>query len=115
MRKVKVGLYGTNGHQIQHRLTNHREAELVAVAGFDEHAVPDGVGEVRRYDGLGALLEDREVELVSLCSPFRSEQAGHAIAGSPTPFAPKGPSGWGWDSTGTTTISSGQSYMVGIL
>ena len=30
--KIRVGLYGANGHQITHKLTAHPDAELVAAA-----------------------------------------------------------------------------------
>ena len=71
--KTKIGLYGTNGHQIQNRLMNHPDAELVAVAAFKP--VPG----VRQYETLDELLADPEVELVSLCSPRRADQAADAI------------------------------------
>ena len=80
MSKKSIGLYGTNGHQITNQLVGHPTAELVAVAAFGDTELPDGVGDVARYDTLDALLADERVELVSLCSPLRSEQAGHAIA-----------------------------------
>ncbi len=80
VRKTGIGLYGTNGHQITGHLVDHPAAELVAVAEFGDSVLPDGVGDVLRYDDLDALLADERVELVSLCSPLRSEQARHAIA-----------------------------------
>jgi predicted dehydrogenase len=78
MRKIKIGLFGLRGHQI-HALFGQGdlpEAQLVAVAGFGEKKVRP---EVRVYQTLDELLADQDVELVSLCSPFRSEQAGHAV------------------------------------
>lgn len=78
--KVKVGLFGNNGHQIQAHLVDHPRAELVAVAGWDETGLPEGLEHVKRYESLDELLVDEAVELVSLCSPLRSEQAGHAVA-----------------------------------
>ena len=79
MTKTRIALYGTNGHHITNQLVGHPTAELVAVAAFGEAELPDGVGDVSRYDTLEALLADDRVELVSLCSPLRSEQAGHAV------------------------------------
>lgn len=78
--KTRVGLYGANGHQITNQLVNHAAAELVAVAGLGNVELPDGLGNVARYEDLGGLLADDRVELVSLCSPLRSEQAAHAVA-----------------------------------
>jgi len=80
MAKTRIALYGTNGHQITNHLVNHPIAELVAVGAFGDAELPDGVGDVMRYDDLDALLADERVGLVSLCSPLRSEQATHAIA-----------------------------------
>lgn len=73
-RKVGVGLYGANGHQIQAQLEDHPLARWVASAEVAE--TPEGV---RRHPDLDALLADPEVELVSFCSPLRSEQGEHII------------------------------------
>ena len=77
MSKTGVGLFGTNGHQVQQRLANHPKAKLVAVAAFGDVETPVAC---RRYDGLAELLADPKVQLVSLCSPLRADQAAHAIA-----------------------------------
>lgn len=80
MVKMKIG-YGNNGHQIHGQLSDHPEAELVAVAAIDAASLPDELKRnIRIYDTLDELLNDDEVELVSLCSPLRSEQAGQAVA-----------------------------------
>jgi predicted dehydrogenase len=79
-KRVKIGLYGSNGHQIQNALVNHSKAELVAVGGWGDGDLPAGLENVKRYDSLDELLADDAVELVSLCSPLRSEQGGHAVA-----------------------------------
>lgn len=78
MKKVRIGLFGLRGHQI-HALFEKGDlpdVQLVAVAGFGEKKVRP---EVRAYQTLDDLLADKDVELVSLCSPLRSEQAGHAV------------------------------------
>ena len=69
-----VGLYGANGHQIQHLLHDHPHAKLIGYAAFDN---PPAYG--RRYETLEAMLQDDGISLVSLCSPRRAEQAEHAI------------------------------------
>ena len=81
MKKVKVALYGSNGHQLQGHLENCPVAELVGYAEFAEDRCPDYFAspEIKKYASLDELLADDEVELVSLCSPLRSEQAGHAV------------------------------------
>jgi len=78
-KKVRVGLYGNNGHQLNFLLEGHPRAELVACA----HYVPpkDLLEElpVRRHDSLLALALDPDVDLIALCSPMRSTQADDAI------------------------------------
>ena len=76
--KIKIGLYGRNGHQIQRKLDGHPDAELCAVCMPGElPEVPDGV---RVYATLAEMLTDDSPDLISLCSPKRSEQAADAIA-----------------------------------
>ena len=78
MRKLWIGLYGRNGHQIQRKLTEHPDAELGAVCFPGERPqVPDGV---RVYANLTEMLADESLDLISLCSPKRSDQAADAIA-----------------------------------
>lgn len=75
MRKTGVGLYGANGHQIHRELADHTDAGLVAVAGCAADFCPGAV----HYATLDELLANTAVELVSLCSPRRADQAGDAI------------------------------------
>ncbi|HUT37186.1 MAG TPA: Gfo/Idh/MocA family oxidoreductase [Planctomycetota bacterium] len=80
--KVRVGIYGANGHQIQHHLEKHPWAQLVATAAFPPEALPLSLKadlSIRHYATLDQLIEDEEVELVSLCSPRRRDQAAEAI------------------------------------
>lgn len=79
MKKLGIGLYGTNGHQIEKLLAAHPRARLVAVAAFGGRPIPDECGEVARYATLEELLADERVELVSLCSPRRADQAADAV------------------------------------
>ena len=76
--KVRVGLYGANGHQIHRALINHPLAELTALAAIPRSAIPAGLAP-REYDSLDELLRDPAIELVSLCSPRRADQARDAI------------------------------------
>ncbi len=78
-RKIKIGLYGMNGHQIHKHLVKHPLAELNAVAGFDEKALSGLDGKFNKYSSLDELISDKEIDLISLCSPRRCEQAEHAI------------------------------------
>lgn len=76
-KKLGVALYGSNGHQlVPAKLAAHPHARLVAVAEFRKGAVPPGV---KRHATLDELLADPDVELVSLCSPRRADQARDAI------------------------------------
>jgi predicted dehydrogenase len=55
---------------------NFPEAQLVAVAALKQATVPEGV---KRYTTLDELIADPNVDLVSLCSPRRADQARDAI------------------------------------
>ncbi len=81
-RRLSVALYGDNGHQVHEHLVNHPRARLVAIAAFPREKLPVALRddpEISAYLDLDTLLDDPRVELVILCSPRRSEQAGHAI------------------------------------
>jgi len=78
MEKIKIGLYGNNGHQIQSSLENHSFAELVAVSAIPGNQLPSG-SKPRNCATLDDLLREQEVQLVSLCSPRRADQARDAI------------------------------------
>lgn len=76
-RKIGVALYGSNGHQlVPAKLATHPHARLVAVADFRKSKVPEGVA---TYATLDELLKDPAVEIVSLCSARRADQARDAI------------------------------------
>lgn len=80
--KVSVGIYGANGHQVHHLLEGHPHARLVAVAAFPRDWLPPRLRDdptIRHYTTLDELLRDEAVELVSLCSPRRRDQAAEAI------------------------------------
>lgn len=75
--KLKIGLYGTNGHQITRQLRDHPRAELAATACFPASARKQL--DVPHYDSLDAMLDDERVQLVSLCSPRRRDQARETV------------------------------------
>lgn len=82
MDKIKIGLYGVNGHQIHRALVAHPLGECVAVAAFPEDLLPESFkanAAIRRYATLDDLLADDAVELVSLCSPRRADQAADTL------------------------------------
>lgn len=79
--KIRVGAYGSNGHQIDRLLANHPHARLCAVSALSRER-SDGIPNsdcLKRYDTFEELLEDDEIDLISLCSPRRRDQASHAI------------------------------------
>ncbi len=77
---IGVGLYGQNGHQIHGKFANHPSAKLVGAARHDLVDVPEEVKRgVKMYATLDELLADSRVQLVSLCSPRRADQARDAV------------------------------------
>jgi predicted dehydrogenase len=77
--KIRVGLYGSNGHQLQAILKGHSQAEITAYAGLElptDHPVDETV---TRHDSLQSLAADPRVDLISLCSPRRCDQVEDAI------------------------------------
>lgn len=77
-RRIGVGLYGSNGHQLRiGSLTRHPHARPVAISRLRDPA-PPGSG-IKEYATLEQMLADPAVELVSLCSPRRADQARDAI------------------------------------
>lgn len=82
MDRIGIGLYGDNGHQIHSSLAGHPRARLVAIAAMAPEKLPPTLRddpELRLYQSLDELLAEPQVELVSLCSPRRIDQAGDAI------------------------------------
>jgi len=80
--KIGIGLYGSNGHQIEYLLEGHPKAELIAISAFNKSRLPNELRNaqaVRSYTSLEDMLKDKQVELVSLCSPYRKDQARDAI------------------------------------
>ena len=84
-QSLGIGLFGTNGHQIQHLLQQNPRARLVAVAGMSHVwldrliAADESAAGIRFYETLDGLLNDSGVDLISLCSPVRANQATEAI------------------------------------
>ena len=88
MSNIGVGIYGLNGHQIHNRLIGHPLARLVATAACDFDRCHRSLAakreiredpDIRAYADLDGLLEDRRVDVVSLCSPRRIDQAEDAM------------------------------------
>lgn len=78
---IRVGLYGTNGHQIHQALAQNPLARIGGLAGFPDKEVtgPLAGAAIRRYRNFGEMLADPEIDCVSLCSPRRRDQAAEAV------------------------------------
>lgn len=76
--RLRVALYGRNGHQLTHLLREpHPLVEIVALCDVEP---PEGARVAPPIlPSLDAILADDSVEMVSLCSPWRSQQAADAI------------------------------------
>ncbi|WP_308635434.1 Gfo/Idh/MocA family protein [Paenibacillus silvisoli] len=74
MKKVRVALYGHNGHQVGAQLAGIPEAELAAICGIPvgQSAFDDAGAD--RYERLEQLLEREDIDAISICSPVRSMQ-----------------------------------------
>ncbi|MHB1319332.1 MAG: Gfo/Idh/MocA family protein [Anaerolineae bacterium] len=82
MHKIRIGLYGANGHQIHRALVDHPLGVCVATAALDRDRLPEPLQAdpgIRNYTSLGELLRHDGVDMISLCSPRRRDQAQEAI------------------------------------
>lgn len=79
---IRIGLYADNGHQIQHLPQDHPQARIAGVCAVPAEKLPAhlrGNAALTTYADLDALLTDPAIDLVSLCSPRRADQAADAI------------------------------------
>jgi len=76
--RLRVALYGRNGHQLTHLLREpHPLVEIVALC---EVELPEGARVTPPVlPSLDALLAENSIEMISLCSPWRSQQAADSI------------------------------------
>ncbi len=79
MNRIKIGLFGTNGHQITDEVKNMIDVELVAVAEWPQDSLDCLPQHVMVYDTLEQLLQHPGLQLVSLCSPVREQQTEHIL------------------------------------
>lgn len=83
MTKLKLGIYGVNGHQIWQFLEGYDRVEFVAaaavpaerLAGYEAYKN----GTLKIFGTLDEMIEGCELDLVALCSPIRRDQAKDAI------------------------------------
>jgi predicted dehydrogenase len=79
---IRIGLYGSNGHQIFHALDNHPFARITAVAGVPDEMLAElrlDTSRIKIADSFASLITDDEVDMISLCSPRRRDQAEQAV------------------------------------
>lgn len=79
MEKVKIGLYGDNGHQVTALLKNCKNPKIEVAAACCCDVSELSGGNITVYNNLEEMLKNDEINLVSLCSPLRSEQAKDAV------------------------------------
>jgi len=79
MLKNVVAICGMNGHQIHEALLNHPLAEIGGLYDCMVLNSDSRFDSFKRYDNYDAVLNDADINLVSLCSAYRSEQAEQAV------------------------------------
>ena len=80
--KFNIGIYGSNGHQIQGLLENSQKAQLTASSAFDADLLSKKLRQsqnIKHYGTLDEMLLDPNIDIVSLCSPVRADQADDAV------------------------------------
>lgn len=75
--KLRVGLHGVAGHQVDALLRDHSDATLVAVSAFSVERIPAGV---KAHSTLADMLAAGGLDLVVLCPPVRAKQIDDIIA-----------------------------------
>lgn len=81
MKKIAVGLYGINGHQIHELLVDNERAYCHAVAAIDKSLLPAGydLSKIKFYDTFEQMIGDSDIDVISLCSPVRKDQEQQAL------------------------------------
>lgn len=81
MSELRIGCFGTNGHQPFALLEELPRAKLVGCADVPESTLdelrrkhPDAFADAKHYPGLGELLAESGADLVSICSARRDGQ-----------------------------------------
>lgn len=77
--KLKIGLFGTVGHQIHNDLNGHPKAEISGLCGVAQEQIPEYLKDACIFQTLEDMLADETIQLISFCSPFKDEQGGQII------------------------------------
>lgn len=87
METLRIGCFGINGHTLFGGASQFHRAEIAAISGVTDEQYeklrkdfPEVIEKSKRFHSLEAMLEDGDVDLVSLCSSRRDEQARHTIS-----------------------------------
>lgn len=83
MGKIKVGLFGINGHQIHDLLVDNERACCGAVAEIDKSLLPEALQKdesIKYYKTFEEMIADDTLDVISLCSPVRKDQEWQSIA-----------------------------------
>ncbi len=82
-KKLRVGLYAHQGHQITSKLYENPEAEIAALCLYEDDYVTlireKCQNEIKIYECLEDMLMDDSIDLISLCSPMRCDQGKDAV------------------------------------
>ncbi len=82
-RPIALGIWGSNGHQIHRQLPRYPRLALIAFGACDPEisaTLHARYPKARACTSYPELLATPGLAMVSLCSPRRCEQAGHAVA-----------------------------------
>ena len=81
MKKIAVGLYGINGHQIHELLIDNKRAYCYAVSKIDKDLLPKeyDLSKIKFYDTYEEMVADKNIDVISLCSDIRKNQEQQAI------------------------------------
>ena len=80
MERLRIGLFGDNGHQLKRQLVDNPRAELVAAAAIDEKRLPVDPARIEFANSFEDLIANEKIDLISLCSPRRRDQFEQAMA-----------------------------------
>jgi predicted dehydrogenase len=81
MEKVRVGLYGINGHQIHNQMKDHKKAYVTAISEIGKDKLPKELlnDSIKFYEDFDSFISDPDIDVVSICAPKRIDQKDMAI------------------------------------
>ena len=82
MHKLKIALYGDNGHQIYEAVCKNEKTEVVSVCGIPKEKVEqirNRYPDIQVFDSLDNMIKNTSADMISLCSPIRKNQKNDTI------------------------------------